>query len=880
MTITQIPEAEPRIRYAANGTQKSFAFPYPFHDAAHVKVWLNAAPQSSGFAVTGAGHGDGGTVTFDSAPAAGLTITLERRVPIARTAGFSESAAFSAAGLNGAFDSLTMQAQQIQADQALMLHYDVKEAAASATLPDRSVRAGKALAFDGDGNPTVVEHGSSIGPPAYVPGGPGAQMRTMQDKLAEQVSVKDFGAVGTGLVDDTLAFQAALAAATTVFVPAGIYLFSQPIDVGYGKRLFGAGQSSTLKAASNDGDLIRLPDSYAQIDHLRLEGGMAGIRLFGRDGPCVQNAVQDVTIWYAETGMVLDGYTDTDRPCYWNNFDRVLIAKHNVHGVHLMRSGAGDTPNANRFHMLRVYSLATGSTGIGIYLEAGRYNNAFTDCEVNLETTAAACVRLGAQAEKNLFVNLYTETLAAIDNIILDAGSSETAIINLFSASAGKAIQDYSGGKYIAINAGYPDKNRLTQTRATDLTVELLRYDTAYIEAAEAGTVALDLSASLNLVSAQNGEMTIRLPGADATGANGAAVTVKKIDQSAHAVLVEEADGPGPDGRTVRLTKQYDSVTVVSNGAGWWVLQGSVEPSSYAFDESGGTVTPDVRRPLMLVSAAAADTEVQLPPADGFDVPGRMLTIKRTDDTANMMTVTEHGGDGPDGAVIRLSFKGAYVTVASNGSAWWVVGDNTRAEQAFFSEAAGTVDIDPARRLQIISAYAGDTTVQLPPAGDPDIAGRVLTIKRSDDTSNAMTVTESGGDGPDGAAVVLPFRGAYITVMSNAANWWIIGGNVDAEQAYFSEAGGLIEIDGARRLYMISAWADNTEVRLPKASDATAQGRLLTIKRVDNHATNTLQITETGGPGPDSVTLPLSGMGHAVTMMSDGGYWRILSMHP
>lgn len=53
---------------------------------------------------------------------------------------------------------------------------------------------------------------------------------TVEDKLREYVSVKDFGAVGDGVVDDTTAIQNAinfaLANKKSVYVPAGVYLYT------------------------------------------------------------------------------------------------------------------------------------------------------------------------------------------------------------------------------------------------------------------------------------------------------------------------------------------------------------------------------------------------------------------------------------------------------------------------------------------------------------------------------------------------------------------------------------------------------------------------------------------------------------------------------
>jgi hypothetical protein len=58
----------------------------------------------------------------------------------------------------------------------------------------------------------------------YVPAGTGAVTTNVQAKLREFVSVKDFGAVGDGVADDTAAIQLANnSGAATIFFPPGIY---------------------------------------------------------------------------------------------------------------------------------------------------------------------------------------------------------------------------------------------------------------------------------------------------------------------------------------------------------------------------------------------------------------------------------------------------------------------------------------------------------------------------------------------------------------------------------------------------------------------------------------------------------------------------------
>jgi hypothetical protein len=79
-----------------------------------------------------------------------------------------------------------------------------------------------------DANFDAVGASSNV---AYSPAGTGAVVTTVQTKLRESVSVKDFGAVGNGVADDTAAIQLAVNAGVTVVFPTGTYKITSPVYI-------------------------------------------------------------------------------------------------------------------------------------------------------------------------------------------------------------------------------------------------------------------------------------------------------------------------------------------------------------------------------------------------------------------------------------------------------------------------------------------------------------------------------------------------------------------------------------------------------------------------------------------------------------------------
>lgn len=81
----------------------------------------------------------------------------------------------------------------------------------------------------------------------FIQTGTGAVSQTAQDKLRQTVSVKDFGAVGDGTADDTVAIQAALdSGAKSVYIPAGTYKITTTLSVPTRVSIYGDGGVATL----------------------------------------------------------------------------------------------------------------------------------------------------------------------------------------------------------------------------------------------------------------------------------------------------------------------------------------------------------------------------------------------------------------------------------------------------------------------------------------------------------------------------------------------------------------------------------------------------------------------------------------------------------
>lgn len=397
-------------QYAGGGTTGPFTVPFPYLLRAHVRLYTQLSFVSGGYEklyVDGIDYNwiNATQIQLTQVLAVGKTLTIRRETPTsARLVEWNDGSTVDMADLNIAdlqnFYAVQEQEDYIKVvtltpssnieDGAITESKLSSNAVSTAKLQDGAVTTGKIA------NGTILNEdinanaGISAAKLTYAQAG--AVARTVDSKLKDWVSVKDYGAVGDGVTDDTSAIRAAVTASNAVYFPPGVYRIREAILIHRsGVVLFGAGAGVSVIVMYDASTLA----NYSAIDvrTSRANNGAGG-------------SITDVTI----RDLTIDG----------NKANRSTTAGN---GIIIL------CDSAHQIQRTRIKGVViTDCVGFGILLEG--YNNGLNDGNKVENTVVDGCSVFG---NRGIGLSQFKTNNSTIVNNVFGSNGLENLTIDVYS---------------------------------------------------------------------------------------------------------------------------------------------------------------------------------------------------------------------------------------------------------------------------------------------------------------------------------------------------------------------------------------------------------------------------------------------------------------
>lgn len=307
-----------------------------------------------------------------------------------------------------------------------------------------TIKVGSTIAIGAPGTGTVtndsVANNAAISSSklAFLANGAGAVSRTVQSKLSDWISVKDYGAKGDGVTDDTVGIKAAVAYAGaigggTVYFPAGTYLVSAPIPLTL--------PNVTLMGSSAYNAIVTVPNNatgfvgYNPNAVFILNANNCSITNLGMDGNIANNTAQSfgaISTTVSVSGISVIG-------CYIRNF---------IYNGIVTQPASGSVSNFkiqnNRLENIGWVAIGAWCTTNGTII-----GNTVSSCGSNGILTGYA------SQISNFTVSQYV----TISNNYVTKASPPTAIVGA-AAENGFMIVVGAGDSYITVSDNVLNDNR------------------------------------------------------------------------------------------------------------------------------------------------------------------------------------------------------------------------------------------------------------------------------------------------------------------------------------------------------------------------------------------------------------------------------------
>lgn len=261
----------------------------------------------------------------------------------------------------------------------------------------------------------VVQNGATrqaaVSQLGFLADGASAATRTIQEKLRDFVNVKDFGAVGDGVADDTAAVQAAIDYATangggTVYLSPGTYKVTTLVLKEFVELVGQSARDTIINATSGvSSSLITIAPGPVQLTALR------NVRLSGQ-ASLSNFAPLNATQWAFDAQAVADG--STTGGLWYFEMENVWITGFN-NGVRLVGGASGFLLPNQFMRFNRVWwdlgdtaaTAPAGTFAVDVRGQAAQLE--FTNCLIqrrNMSNVSETLVRLGTVSETNRPTNV------------------------------------------------------------------------------------------------------------------------------------------------------------------------------------------------------------------------------------------------------------------------------------------------------------------------------------------------------------------------------------------------------------------------------------------------------------------------------------------
>lgn len=401
----EVNSAVDGVTYTGDGTTAAFTFPFGVLATSQVRVVLRTTATGAEELQTLNSHytltdddadgdytdGPGGTVTFVTAPPATKQVWITRAPALTQTRDLDSTGYLRLVTLEDGLDHVAYQVQYLRRllYRALLIP-ETEGQVRDVNVPAAASRASGALVFDANGDVTiqagVLDPAEVTVTPLWVTvlddltytaaltslgvdpnwtavlEGPNvatdAELRTWKadTRLDAEVDVRDYGATGDGVTDDTTAVQAAIDAAeaaggAVVYFPAGDYLCNISLDEDGNATawaqpmLQGAGPNATqLKSAVAGTAVITMTGAAS----MAWTWTIRDLTIWGtKDSTCDSNGLEgpdEAAGWNLRAENVDFRYCNVafhNKGCIVYTFENCVF-KNNQIGIWLTQTTAGD----------------------------------------------------------------------------------------------------------------------------------------------------------------------------------------------------------------------------------------------------------------------------------------------------------------------------------------------------------------------------------------------------------------------------------------------------------------------------------------------------------------------------------------------------------